>query len=138
MFAELDVRTGLIISECMHRHGHQEGLKCLKTIDRQEPKDMEIHLILDDDVTHEQEDVRKRRDKHTRCDRHVTADFAAPVERIWQVYADPRQLEKVWGPPTYPATVVDHDTHARRPHDVLHDRPDGDEHAEILADHRRR
>ncbi|QOC92375.1 SRPBCC family protein [Micromonospora craniellae] len=39
----------------------------------------------------------------------ITADFAAPVERIWQVYADPRQLEKIWGPPTYPATVVDHD-----------------------------
>lgn len=39
----------------------------------------------------------------------ITAEFAAPVERIWDVYADPRQLEKVWGPPTYPATVVDHD-----------------------------
>jgi uncharacterized protein YndB with AHSA1/START domain len=38
----------------------------------------------------------------------ITADFAAPVERVWQIYADPRQLEKVWGPPTYPATVVDH------------------------------
>ncbi|MCG7610948.1 polyketide cyclase [Mycolicibacterium sp. (ex Dasyatis americana)] len=38
----------------------------------------------------------------------ITADFAAPVQRIWQVYADPRQLEKVWGPPTFPATVVDH------------------------------
>ncbi|MCG5434080.1 SRPBCC domain-containing protein [Mycobacterium sp. MYCO198283] len=39
----------------------------------------------------------------------ITAQFAAPIERIWQVYADPRQLEKVWGPPSYPATVVDHD-----------------------------
>lgn len=39
----------------------------------------------------------------------ITAEFAAPVERIWQIYADPRQLEKVWGPPTYPATVVEHD-----------------------------
>ncbi|WKG03508.1 SRPBCC domain-containing protein [Mycolicibacterium sp. HK-90] len=38
----------------------------------------------------------------------ITADFAAPVARVWQVYADPRQLEKVWGPPTFPATVVDH------------------------------
>lgn len=38
----------------------------------------------------------------------ITAQFAAPVERIWEVYADPRQLEKVWGPPQYPATVVDH------------------------------
>lgn len=39
----------------------------------------------------------------------ITAEFAAPVERIWQIYADPRQLEKVWGPPSYPATVVEHD-----------------------------
>lgn len=38
----------------------------------------------------------------------ITAEFAAPVERVWQVYADPRQLERVWGPPTYPATVVEH------------------------------
>lgn len=38
----------------------------------------------------------------------ITAQFAAPVERIWQIYADPRQLEKVWGPVGYPATVVDH------------------------------
>jgi uncharacterized protein YndB with AHSA1/START domain len=39
----------------------------------------------------------------------ITAEFAAPVERIWEVYADPRQLEKVFGPPTYPATFVEHD-----------------------------
>ena len=39
----------------------------------------------------------------------ITADFAAPVERVWEVYADPRQLERVWGPPGYPATFVDHE-----------------------------
>ncbi|RYC10999.1 SRPBCC family protein [Nocardioides zhouii] len=39
----------------------------------------------------------------------ITADFAAPAERVWEVYADPRQLERVWGPPTYPATFVDHE-----------------------------
>jgi uncharacterized protein YndB with AHSA1/START domain len=39
----------------------------------------------------------------------ITADFAAPVDRVWQVYADPRQLERVWGPPGYPATFVAHD-----------------------------
>ncbi|MCW2738812.1 SRPBCC domain-containing protein [Nocardioides sp.] len=39
----------------------------------------------------------------------ITADFAAPVERVWGVYADPRQLERVWGPPGYPATFVDHE-----------------------------
>ncbi|KRW59746.1 SRPBCC family protein [Pseudomonas sp. TTU2014-080ASC] len=37
------------------------------------------------------------------------AEFAAPRERLWQIYADPRQLEKIWGPPSYPATFVDHD-----------------------------
>jgi len=39
----------------------------------------------------------------------IVAEFAAPVARVWQVYADPRQLEKVWGPPGYPATVVEHE-----------------------------
>jgi uncharacterized protein YndB with AHSA1/START domain len=39
----------------------------------------------------------------------ITAEFAAPVTRVWQIYADPRQLEKVWGPPSHPATVVEHD-----------------------------
>ncbi len=38
----------------------------------------------------------------------IVADFAAPVERIWSLYADPRQLERVFGPPTYPATFVQH------------------------------
>ena len=39
----------------------------------------------------------------------ITAEFAAPVERVWSLYADPRQLEQVWGPPEYPATFVDHE-----------------------------
>jgi uncharacterized protein YndB with AHSA1/START domain len=39
----------------------------------------------------------------------VTAEFDAPVERVWQVWADPRQLERWWGPPTWPATVTEHD-----------------------------
>jgi uncharacterized protein YndB with AHSA1/START domain len=42
----------------------------------------------------------------------VTAHFAAPVAALWQVWADPRKLERWWGPPTYPATVVDHDLRA--------------------------
>lgn len=39
----------------------------------------------------------------------VTAELAVTAERAWQLWADPRQLERWWGPPTYPATVVDHD-----------------------------
>jgi uncharacterized protein YndB with AHSA1/START domain len=59
----------------------------------------------------------------------ITADFAAPVERIWQVYADPRQLQKVWGPPTYPATVVDHDLTPGGRTTYFMTGPDGDKHA---------
>jgi uncharacterized protein YndB with AHSA1/START domain len=39
----------------------------------------------------------------------VEAEFAAPPERVWQLWADPRQLERWWGPPTYPATFTKHD-----------------------------
>jgi len=39
----------------------------------------------------------------------VTSEFGATVDRVWQMWNDPRLLERWWGPPTYPATFVDHD-----------------------------
>jgi len=42
----------------------------------------------------------------------MVAAFAAPIERVWQLWADPRQLERWWGPPGYPATFEDHDLSA--------------------------
>ncbi|AKZ58508.1 putative glutathione S-transferase-related transmembrane protein [Streptomyces ambofaciens ATCC 23877] len=39
----------------------------------------------------------------------LVADFTAPVARVWQLWSDPRQLERWWGPPTYPATVEEYD-----------------------------
>jgi uncharacterized protein YndB with AHSA1/START domain len=36
------------------------------------------------------------------------AQFSADVERVWQVWQDPRQLERWWGPPTWPATFHQH------------------------------
>lgn len=39
----------------------------------------------------------------------VTAEFDAPIGRVWELWENPRLLERWWGPPTYPATVVDHD-----------------------------
>jgi uncharacterized protein YndB with AHSA1/START domain len=38
----------------------------------------------------------------------VTAEFDATPERVWQLWADPRQLERWWGPPGYPATFTQH------------------------------
>lgn len=59
----------------------------------------------------------------------ITAEFAAPPARIWQIYADPRQLEKVWGPPSYPATVVDHDLRPGGRVTYYMTGPEGDKHA---------
>lgn len=39
----------------------------------------------------------------------VVADFPVPLQRLWEAYADPRQLEKFWGPPQCPATFTRHD-----------------------------
>lgn len=39
----------------------------------------------------------------------VVADFPATVQRLWEAYTDPRQLEKFWGPRDYPATFTRHD-----------------------------
>lgn len=39
----------------------------------------------------------------------VDAELDASPERVWRLWADPRQLERWWGPPTYPATVDAHD-----------------------------
>lgn len=39
----------------------------------------------------------------------VVAEFTASVQRLWDAYFDPRQLERFWGPPCYPATFTRHD-----------------------------
>jgi uncharacterized protein YndB with AHSA1/START domain len=50
--------------------------------------------------------VRKDPDSLTMT---LEAEFDAPADRVWQLWADPRQLERWWGPPSYPATVTSHD-----------------------------
>jgi uncharacterized protein YndB with AHSA1/START domain len=39
----------------------------------------------------------------------IVSELAAPPARVWQVWSDPRQLERWWGPPTWPATFEEHD-----------------------------
>ena len=39
----------------------------------------------------------------------VIGDYPVPVERLWKAYADPRQLERFWGPEEWPATFTRHD-----------------------------
>ena len=39
----------------------------------------------------------------------LVGDYPVPVERLWEAFADPRQLERFWGPPSWPATFTRHD-----------------------------
>ncbi|MBM3906920.1 MAG: SRPBCC domain-containing protein [Gemmatimonadetes bacterium] len=39
----------------------------------------------------------------------IVADYTASLERLWEAYADPRQIERFWGPVEYPATFTQHD-----------------------------
>jgi hypothetical protein len=52
LFAALNVLTGVVIGQCLPRHRHTEFLKVLRTIDREVPKGLAVHLILDNYATH--------------------------------------------------------------------------------------
>ncbi|MGY0055812.1 SRPBCC family protein [Streptomyces sp. LZ34] len=58
----------------------------------------------------------------------LIADFAAPVDRVWRLWADPRQLERWWGPPTYPATMEQHDLTPGGDVTYFMTGPEGDKH----------
>jgi transposase len=72
LFAALDVLTGGVIGQCLPRHRHIEFLKFLRTIDREVPQGLEIHLILDNYSTHNQANVKAWLAKHPRFHLHFT------------------------------------------------------------------
>jgi transposase len=72
LFAALDVLTGSVIGQCLPRHRHIEFLKFLRTIDREVPKRLRIHLILDNYATHNHPNVQAWLGKHPRFELHFT------------------------------------------------------------------
>ena len=78
LFAALDVATGKVIGQCLPRHRHEEFLTFLRTIDRQVPKELAVHLILDNYATHTHPDVVKWLAKHKRFHLHFT-----PTSSSW-------------------------------------------------------
>lgn len=86
LFAALDVLTGRVIGQCLPRHRHQEFLKFLRTIDREVPKGLQIHLILDNYSTHTHENVEKWLAKHPRFQLHfipTSSSWVNMVERFF-------------------------------------------------------
>ncbi len=58
----------------------------------------------------------------------VTSVFGASPDRVWRLWADPRQLERWWGPDPYRATVLDHELRAGGHVTYVMAGPDGDRH----------
>ena len=58
----------------------------------------------------------------------ITARFDAPIARVWEIWSDPRQLERWWGPPEYPATVTEHDLAPGGTVTYFMTGPDGEKH----------
>jgi transposase len=78
LFAALDVLTGAVIGQCLPRHRHTELLKFLKTIDREVPKALQVHLILDNYATHNHPNVHAWLGRHPRFHLHFT-----PTSSSW-------------------------------------------------------
>jgi len=91
LFAALDVLTGSVIGQCLPRHRHTEFLKFLRTIDKEVPNGLEIHLILDNYSTHKHENVKKWLAKRPRFHLHFTptsSSWCNLVERFFGKLTD--------------------------------------------------
>src|SRR5499425_2893818 len=84
LFAALNVLTGVVIGQCLPRHRNGEFLKFLHTVDRQVPKGLQIHMILDNYGTHTHDKVVAWLDKHPRFHLHfipTSSSWLNMVER---------------------------------------------------------
>ncbi len=77
LFAALNTLDGKVIGHCLPRHRHQEFLQFLRTINRQTPKALDLHLILDNYATHTHAEVTAWLGKHRRFHLHFTPTSAS-------------------------------------------------------------
>jgi uncharacterized protein YndB with AHSA1/START domain len=58
----------------------------------------------------------------------ITAEFDADADRLWELWSDPRQLERWWGPPSHPSTFVEHELAVGARTTYFMTGPDGEKH----------
>ena len=58
----------------------------------------------------------------------ITAEFGADAERLWELWSDPRRLERWWGPPSHPSTFVEHELTVGARTTYFMTGPDGEKH----------
>jgi transposase len=88
LFAALDIATGKIIGACHRRHRHQEFLRFLRRIDDNVPKDLAVHLVLDNYGTHKTPAVQRWFAAHPRFELHFTPTSASWLNGVERFFAE--------------------------------------------------
>jgi transposase len=87
LFAALDVKSGMVIGECLPRHRAKEFLRFLRRIDRAVLKPRDVHLVLDNYATHQTPEVRAWLGKHPRFKLHFTPTSASWLNMVERFFA---------------------------------------------------
>ncbi len=82
LFAALDIATGQVLARCQRRHRHQEYLEFLKTIEANVPKNLGIHLVVDNYATHKHPKVKRWLAVHPRYQIHYTPTYASWLNQV--------------------------------------------------------
>lgn len=96
LFAALNTLTGEVIGECCQRHTHKEFLSFLKTVEKQTPKDLDLHLIVDNYSTHKHEKVKSWLKQKKRVHLHfipTSSSWLNLVERFFGLLTE-KQLRR--------------------------------------------
>jgi transposase len=88
LFAALDALVGKLIARTEQRHTHVEWLRFLKQIDRETPKDLDLHLIVDNYATHKHAKVKAWLAKPPRLHAHFTPTSSSWLNLVERFFAD--------------------------------------------------
>jgi len=82
LFAALDIATGQVLTRCMPKHRHQEFLRFLRVIDKSVPRELAVHLVMDNYATHKHHKVRLWLAKHPRFTVHFTPTYSSWLNQV--------------------------------------------------------
>ncbi len=82
LFAALDIASGRVLTECRHRHRHQEFLQFLRHIDAAVPPTLAVHLVVDNYATHKHATVRRWLAARPRFHVHYTPTYASWLNQV--------------------------------------------------------
>jgi transposase len=88
LFAAFDLASGSVIAQPYRRHRHQEFLRFLKLIDGAVPKDLDLHLVLDNYATHKTPAIHQWLLKHPRFHLHFTPTSSSWLNLVERWFAE--------------------------------------------------